>query len=348
MIKETLVLSPNYAKQKKIDKFWRKLRSVFVTSVFGTSFQFVFYKSYWHYKLTFNSSATDDDRHNHYLTQMPDFGAGIGHQLANWNSGLYFSGIFKLKFAHSSFSTEKWERFFGFGESEIHAKKLLSAKDYKKVRLPIFDSSDLNQIDLVRNIINSYNYPNILFLLEVNQGYERQYETYKVLSEKFFNATSRKDDKLVFSSDTFNIAVHIRRRMKIETTEVWKSRGLENAYFATILNKLVESIGSKKKVAIFLFSQGNQEDFTEFEGFENIQYCLEMDPYASVLHMIKSDLLVSSKSSFSYKPALISKGIQIAPKSFWHQYPPNDDKYILADDNGTFDLEILNQKRINC
>lgn len=65
-----------------------------------------------------------------------------------------------------------------------------------------------------------------------------------------------------------------------------------------------------------------------------------MNPYDSFAHMARADLLIASKSSFSYKPALISRGVKICPASFWHGYPDGNG-FVLADDQGRFDTQAL-------
>jgi hypothetical protein len=339
----TLVASPNYGKASKWDKAKRKINSTIVNKISGTFLQFRLYRSYWHYKFFGNKNVdanNNDIRNTHFLCEKPNYGAGIGHQLANWNAGLYFANFFNIRFAHYPFSTEKWESFLGFGDGEIKAKELERDRKFKIVRLPRFNSMDEKEIDLIRNIITSYKRSNILFYLEADQGYKRQCDTSAILSAKFFGASARQKDKLIFSKDTFNIAVHIRRRMKIETEEVWLSRGLNNSFFSNALSEVLNTIRTDKKIEVYLFSQGTVEEFPEFEQFENIHYCMDMGPIDSVLHMINADLLISSKSSFSYKPALISKGIKICPETFWHAYPATSD-FLMADNTGKFDKEKL-------
>jgi hypothetical protein len=344
----TFVAAPNYGKESKWTKMKRRLNSIIVGKIEKTPLKFRWYKSYWHLKLSGNKTVVKvaDIKQVQYLSQKPNYGAGIGHQLANWNAGLYFADLFNLKFAHYSFSTAKWENFLGFGEGEANAAELEKNKAYKKVRLPRFDSTDKNEIALIRDIINSYEQKNILFKLEADQGYMRQFDTFKILSNKFFNARARSNDKLIFSKDSFNIAIHIRRRMKIETTEVWKERGLDNVFFSNVLTQVLQIIKPGKKINIDLFSQGTQDEFPEFASFDNMHYCMDMGPVDSVLHMIEADLLISSKSSFSYKPALISKGIKICPATFWHGYPDRPD-FITADNNGNFDHQKLKQAALN-
>jgi hypothetical protein len=333
--------APKYGKEPLLEKLRRRINSFIVGKIANTPFQFRLYRSYWHRKFSDQkSNSVPETKRTHFLTQKPNYGAGIGHQLANWNSGLYFANFFNVKFAHSPFSTDKWENFLGFGEGETFASDMVKNRKFKIVRLPRFNSLNSIEINLITDIINSYSRPYVLFMLEMDQGYTAQCDTYQILSDKFFRAKARSEDKLIYSPNKFNVAVHIRRRMKVETDEVWKLRGSDNEYYANILNKVLIATSASKNVEIYLFSQGNTSDFPEFERFVNIHYCLDMGPVESFLHMINADLLISSKSSFSYKPALISKGIQICPATFWHQYP-KDYNYILADNEGVLDQDQL-------
>ena len=96
---------------------------------------------------------------------------------------------------------------------------------------------------------------------------------------------------------------------------------------------LVNCIKNNKEKHIYFFSQGIPEDYPEFKVFENLHWCLDMNAQESFLHMVYADLLITSKSSFSYKPALLSKGIKVCPTNFWHSYPKTHD-WILFDDEG--------------
>jgi hypothetical protein len=334
-------------KSEFISKAKRKINGVIVRKIENTPLQFKAYRSYWHYYLSKGNKkklAANNENSFRYICLRPNYGAGIGHQLANWNACFYFAGYYNLKFAHFPFSTEKWENFLGFGQGEVKAGNLLKDKLYKKVYLPRFNSNNQDEIDLIAEIISSYDEPYILFILEMDQAYMPQFGTYKKLSEKFFNAASRVDDKIIYSNNNFNIAIHIRRgdivEMKQGGEANWKDRWLDNQYYVEVLKNVLSTITISKPVNIYLFSQGKLEDFPEFDQFDNVIFCLEMGPIESFLNMANADLLISSKSSFSYKPALISKGINICPASFWHQYPLTNN-FILADDNGSFDKNNL-------
>jgi len=301
----------------------------------------IIYHAYWHSK--FNNEYKKDNENN-YFTSVPNPSAGIGHQLANWIAGYWFAKQFNLKFAHIPFSSVKWENFLGFGDDEISVKELLECQTYKKVILPLFKENNIKSIELTKKIIQSYSDQKVVFITEQDQFYKDQHGIMKELKQKFYNAASREKDVLIYSKTNFNIAIHVRRG-DIVTEPNNKNPNLlmrwqNNEYFEKVLNTTLLNIRTDKKVVIYLFSQGERKNFQEFEKFVNINFCLDMGVQESFLHMVYADILITSKSSFSYKPALISNGIKICPSSFWHSYPKTKD-FILVDDFGNFEAEQL-------
>ncbi len=139
------------------------------------------YPSYWHARLKTNRPAAASPDIS-YLAQKPNYGAGIGHQLANWNSGYFYARYFGLQFAHFAFSNKKWEQTLGFGEGEVSALTLLHNRKLKKVQLPLFNGDDPAQVNRIKQIIRSYRGKQVFFLLEQDQAYMEQCATYQALS----------------------------------------------------------------------------------------------------------------------------------------------------------------------
>jgi hypothetical protein len=174
-------------------------------------------------------------------------------------------------------------------------------------------------------------------MAEQDQFYRDQFGVMDDLKKKFYNAPSRKNNQLIYSNSHFNIAIHIRRGDIVVGQENKNSnllmRWQDNQYFVKVLTQVVQNVKTDKPIAIYLFSQGDQVDFAEFLEFPNCKFCLDMNAQNSFLHMIYADLLITSKSSFSYKPALLNNGIKVCPKLFWHGYPENKN-WILVGENG--------------
>jgi hypothetical protein len=326
-----------------ISKFQRRIWAKIVAFSRTKTWYFKIYSAYWHYRFF---SKNQQSEHLNYYTAIPHSGAGIGHQMANWIAGHWFARQFGLQFAHAPFSNEKWEHFLGFGVKEKGVEDLLS-NGYKKVKLPLFDEYNPAEVALTKDIISSYRSQRVVFLAEQDQGYKDQFGLIDELRAKFHNVPSRKNDVLIYSKANFNIAIHVRRG-DIVVGQVNQNPNLllrwqDNSYFERVLSSVVNHIHPQKTIAIYLFSQGVRSEFPEFEKYKNIHYCLDMNAQDSFLHMVNADMLITSKSSFSYKPALLCNGVKIAPKNFWHGYPATQD-WILVDDNGQFDTQQLRRE----
>lgn len=321
-----------------VSKIRRRLWTTIVSITRNTKFYPFIYSSYWH-SLLFKNNFTQNQPQ--YFTARPNPGAGIGHQIANWNAGYWYARQFGLRFAHLPFAQIKWESILGFGENEINAESLIREKGYKKVALPLFDEHNKKEINRIKGIIASYQNKKIVFIAEQDQDYQEQIGVIEDIKMKFRQAKHRKEDILIYAKDTFNIAIHVRRG-DIGNGQQNKNPNLlmrwqDNSYFQKVLSTVVENLKTDKQIGIYLFSQGNRNEFAEFEKFDNVHFCLHMNAQESFIHMVFADLLITSKSSFSYKSALLNSGIKICPSDFWHGYP-NNEVWILADNNGDFEI----------
>lgn len=278
-----------------------------------------------------------------YIAARPNPGAGIGHQMANWMAGYHLAKVLGLKFANIPFSryhhpwvSTPWNDFLGFGENEASYKDLLQ-NGYKKVLLPQFNEMDEEQFDVIKKIIASYSDQKVVFLCEQDQFYRDLNTLIPDLQQKFYSASARENDKLVYDSSNFNIAIHVRRGdiMDDPTNPNLAMRYLSNDYFEKVLDQVFEKVKTitDKPVHIYFFSQGKAEDYPEFAKYPNFHWCMDMGAMASFLHMVYADLLITSKSSFSYKPALLNRGIKVCPENFWHGYPDSKD-WIMVDNEG--------------
>lgn len=316
----------------------RRIWSELVRWTRNTSFYPYIYRSYWHYLFHKSNKGTNNTC---YYSACPNPGAGIGHQMANWIAGYWFAKQFGLKFAHIPFSTKKWDDFLGFGNGEPLVSTL-KKQGYKIRRLPLFNEKNTNEIQQNRLIIQSYAGRKVVFVAEQDQFYKDLYGVMEDIQRKFYSAQARKNDQLTYSDKNFNIAIHVRRGdiMDDPNNPNLTMRYLSNNYFEKILKQVTENIRTEKPVHIYFFSQGKPEDYPEFSRYPNLHWCLDMGAQDSFLHFVYADLLITSKSSFSYKPALLNKGIKVCPRNFWHGYPNSKD-WILCENDGRFDTKLL-------
>jgi hypothetical protein len=328
-----------------VKKIRNRIHVGFISIINNSRFQFKAYPSYWHSRIA-RSKFNQTNNPANYFAACPNAGAGIGHQLANWIAGYWWAKQFGLRFAHLPFSNSKWDLFLGFGENEENVERLIQ-NGYKRVRLPLFNENRLDEVELIKSIIASYNNKRVVFIAEQDQAYMQQYGVMAYLKHKFNAAKARMHDKLVYNENNYNIAVHVRRTVIIDGVitledDAAKSlRWLANDYYEKVLIQVLDNIKVNKPIDIYLFSTGKPEEFAEFSKYGNIKFCSDMDEYTSFLHLVRADLLITSKSSFSYKPALMNGGIKICPRNFWHGYPDTKD-WILVENDGTFDVCKLN------
>lgn len=304
-------------------------------------FYLYLYRSYWHYKFSANKSVKNTTC---YYTARPNPGAGIGHQLANWLTGHWYANIFGLKFAHIPL-TPNWEDFFELGKDEIKVEDLIK-EGYKLRKLPSVNERNPHDLILNKAIIQSYAGKKLVLIAEQDQNTE-DFGEIELLKQKYYQAKARNNERLLYRKDQFNIACHVRRGDIVgKKDDGMQMRWQNQDYFVNVLKSVLNNLDNRKSTSIYLFSQGEQQDFSEFEQFPNLHFCLDMNVRDSFSHLIYADLLITSKSSFSYKPALISNAVKVCPKSFWHGYP-NTVKWVVADDNGAFDENQLKQALSN-
>ena len=299
-----------------------------------------------------NVKPVSDDLSSLYITQIPNDGAGIGHQMSNILGGVHIARTLGINYAYPGLKgKDEWEKFLGVSDS---SKSLVELKrqGYKIKMLPCFSTDDLSDersskntdnlsvkscgLATIKKIIQSYAGEKIIFSVYLDQSYKNQYEEADYIKTRFEASESRKNDKLLYDKDNINIAIHIRRGDIVvgqkTGEETLTKRWLDIEYYEDIIHKLFDYLrenNPKKKPVIYNFSEGNTEAYQIFKKYGEVVYCFDMSAIDSFLHMVRADYLILSKSSFSYIPALLSDGIRICPPGFWHGYP-EDKKWIIA------------------
>lgn len=322
--------------------FWYRHRCVFVENEYVS--RWWMYPSYIKWFMTPKRRCHIAIDANQYFAAIPKRGPGIGHQIANWQAGLWWSMQFGLKFAHIPFAQLSWERFLGYGDG-LTTLTQLKAQGYKIVHLPIFEERHPQEVQIIKEIMSLYVGQKVVFLAEQDQEYHDQYGVQSFIQKQFFASPVRESDLTPYSKDHFNIAVHLRRGdIVIGQTNGDPNltmRWLSNDYYSHVLDNMLPLVKKQttRPIHIYIFSQGKKSDFPELEKFDNVHFFLDLNPESTFLSFVYADMLITSKSSFSYKPALLNRdGIKVCPKNFWHAYP-NDEKWILMDNNGNFEKE---------
>ena len=313
------------------ERLKQRTRSEFLRRASKTSFYPYFYPATWRAKLS--RVKRPQNSPNRFITAVPNIGAGIGHQMANWIAGLYAAEFFELRFADSPFPDPEWEAFLGLGGNDPLAKELVKSQGYRKVRLPRFDFNKPDEVARIRQITTSYT-GKVCFFCEMDQWCGDLHRMSTDLGERFRAAASRKNETLSFHPDRLSIAVHVRRGDICQSDQEPENanlsmRWLDDDYFLGILDKIYAALPNEIEPETFVFTQGDAEDYKVFTRFLNAKICTEMGAIESFRHMVFADILVTSRSSFSFKPALLNRGLKVCPNGFWQAYPQSNDWQIV-------------------
>lgn len=134
-----------------------------------------------------------------------------------------------------------------------------------------------------------------------------------------------------------HIAIHVRRGDSTNNTR----RFVNHSYFINVLDDITEYLKLHNRAcSIQLYSEGVREDLPEFEKYPNLTYRLNDDHFDTLHHMICADVLVMSKSTFSYLPALFNTNGVIIYKPFW-LLPPKPLEWIVPSETGKLHSEQL-------
>ena len=148
-------------------------------------------------------------------------------------------------------------------------------------------------------------------------------DNYRGLKERIvakYNRTSKHHLKLFGGPGKISIAVHVRRGDVSDRMNC--GRYTHNSRVAHLLNRVrtvCEKMGSP--ISVNVFSQGRLEDFSELRG-NDVSFHLDHCTFTTLHNLISADVLLMSKSSFSYTAALYSSGIKLYDP-WWH--PPQSD-----------------------
>jgi hypothetical protein len=139
-----------------------------------------------------------------------------------------------------------------------------------------------------------------------------------------------------FDQDYINVAVHIRVRTALDPCsapqrEYFKHN--EDSYYDNVINNIA-SIDFGKPVKFHIYAQGQDSDF-DFP--DNCELHISEHPAVSLYHMITSDILVMSNSSFSYVSHLYGNCASIVKSSFYHT--TYDATSIKCSPDGSFDVD---------
>lgn len=275
---------------------------------------------------------------------------GIG-SVAQWNLVLY--GICKklevnffadpfVNISHYQYNNttkEKWSedftKFFNLHFSQKFDLEYDFSGKYQDLLEFVVENKDSEQnicVEVDKNFIIKNGFPLI------NEIFENKYLENIKQNLVYSNKT-------YFEKNIFNISLHLRSLNscdvptypEMETYLVYK----DSSHIQNIFDILKEKL-SDKKVCVYVHSQGDENLFEDLVSLseENFEVVLKLNehPIDDMYHMMNSDLLVMSKSSYSWITHLLNFNQTLVREDFYQPTYPNR---IFLDSDYKFDPSEL-------
>jgi hypothetical protein len=236
---------------------------------------------------------------------------GAGAQANACITGMAFAQAMGIGYVHTPFQsiqhavgdkaawTARWEGFFGLGQGET-----IVASDHAAYGLKHFlDNSALwkNHGSTVaaahfEGVCNQHTDFYTAIIPRLREKY--------AVSDKSGIALDRGDEQVA-------VAVHIRRGDVSKDDAVTGGRFSDDAHLVQKIREIrqvMDSLGLTARINVY--SQGLAEDFADFAEL-GCHLQINKDAFETFHNLVKSDVLVTAKSAFSFVAGLLSEGVKI-------------------------------------
>lgn len=267
---------------------------------------------------TINSSEVPENLQKAKYITISEKNDGFGSQLLRRISAIAFAAFHNKIYLHLPFT--KLQHNY---DSDINFPSSMESFSNIGLGCPLREISDKTDI-CEREDNMEFVHRNINFIdknIDPNYNdetgiYER--EDYLYYTDKNVDAYFNKDllsllkgryystpkNKIpYFENNVVNVAVHIRRGDVTNTGPMgqWKN----DEYYLSIMKRIRKE---HPRVIFHIFSEGKEEEFTKFRSLGTVLH-LNEDIKTTFHALVSADILVTSKSAFSYTAALLSDGI---------------------------------------
>jgi hypothetical protein len=191
------------------------------------------------------------------------------------------------------------------------------------------DPEYLSKVELLMNIVGNYHSivdisssdkilsftpQQLIYNFEKNINFLMSSESLMKLKSNFWKNKNRN----FFNNDAINVALHIRRPNPHDNRIEGADTHLK--YYFNIIERIKKTMVNDKQLIFHIYSQNDMSDYDEFDK-EGLCFHLNENMFDTFTGLVAADILVTSRSSFSYTAAILSDGI-IYYQPFWH--PPGE------------------------
>jgi hypothetical protein len=193
---------------------------------------------------------------------------------------------------------KKWDDFFNIINSDLTIKENLNLKN---IFVP-HTISNINQLEKTDKFI--YDFENAHYI--INQNPELYYNSIiNDIRKLYFEKNINRELKF-FIPDKKNVAIHIRTANSVDTEPHELLPGQIRYISNNTYKKIIINLANENN-HIHIFTQGSFPIKEIETGIKNISYHIDTDTFDTFHHFVNADILVISKSSFSYLAAIYNK-----------------------------------------
>jgi hypothetical protein len=143
--------------------------------------------------------------------------------------------------------------------------------------------------------------------------------------------------------DKLTVAIHIRRGDVSRNQNAIRFTPFD--FYVNCLKNLTKLLENKKYEITIYSEKSISAEIVKYkhvlDNIKNLKYDIDGNVVETFVELVNSDILITSKSSFSYSASLMktkNKGMVFYP-SFWHKYPL---EYICIDNpNNIFEYKLI-------
>jgi hypothetical protein len=220
---------------------------------------------------------------------------GFGAQYQTIIFSILFCELENLKFAYKPFTN--MEHNYDCDPFFLDKKEELINIKNNFINYDKIPTSEIIKLDL----------STIYYKVETNLDRCLASKTFSDIKKFFYE-----NKNLQKSDDSKIVSLHIRRPNQFDIGEYGYTN---DEYFLKVISEIRKKYSDLKKIKIY--SQGKLEDFKNFID-NDIEFHLNEPIERTFTDLVFSDILVLSKSSFSYCAGLLSNGI-VYYLPFWHK-----------------------------
>jgi len=248
----------------------------------------------------------------------------VGHQFSNWLSARMLSVKYNLRFVHVPFHgrSKPYKTFLGLGRGHLRQKDIPKGKRKPKlVQLPrvVKDNASVSHPRFVKTLGRQ---GNILFRCARDQFIRTDWDNFgsigDELKQSYWAQRSLNPVETSYDGSRLNVAIHVRRG---DVTPALAKRWTPDGFYVKLISNLRRVLPTETDY--HLFSHGNRSRFASFEKIPDLHFHINEDEFISLHHLVCADVLVTSKSNFSFIASVLSSGFKLSiPFSvFWSDIP---------------------------